>query len=525
MKPLFIALILTAATASAQWTPDLGDGTYKNPVLHADYSDPDAIRVGEDYYMVASSFSHFPGIPVLHSRDMVNWEIIGHVYDRLPLGKYDRPVHGEGSWAPAIRHHDGMFYVYFCTPWDGLFVARATDPRGPWELTQMVEVDKWEDPCPFWDEDGQAYLVRSRHRGGPAILHRMSPDGLRLLDEGVEVYHDLKANPVLEGMKMEKRNGWYYIFAPAGGVSTGWQTVLRSRSIYGPYEARRVMQAGDNGINGPHQGALLDTPDGSEWWYMHFQSKGPYGRVVHLQPARWTEDGWIVIGEDADGDGIGTPVLTHAKPSIPNDGEITVPATSDEFNSPAKGLQWQWQSHERPKWYSLTARPGHLRLFTANCPSEHGNIYYAGNLLMQKLPAPAFTATTLVEPHFNAPGECAGLVTFGKEYSYIAVVAGDDGLNRVAVVTGREDKLAFTPEEQASAPLTAPQVWLRAEYRPDQTVRYFYSTDGTTYQPLGSTYALTPGVWVGAKTGLFAITPSLLPSTGHADFDYFHITE
>lgn len=253
--------------------------------------------------------------PNLHSKDLINWEIVNHVYERLPLEKYDRPCHGEGSWAPAIRYHNGMYYCYFCTPYDGLFVAKASDPRGDWEMTQMLEVEKWEDPCPFWDEDGQAYLVHSIHRGGPAIIHKMSADGTRLLDNGVTVYHDAKANPVLEGMKMDKRDGWYYIFAPAGGVSNGWQTVLRSRNIYGPYEAKVVLHTGENGINGPHQGGLVETQTG-EWWFVHFQSKGPWGRIINLEPARWTDDGWIMIGEDTDNDGIGEPVLGYRKPDV-----------------------------------------------------------------------------------------------------------------------------------------------------------------------------------------------------------------
>ena len=298
-------LLLIAVYMHAQWSPDNGDGTYKNPIIHADYSDPDVIRVGDDYWMVASSFTCMPGIPLLHSHDLVNWKIVNHIYDRLPLQKYDHPVHGQGSWAPSIRHHEGMFYVYFCTPHDGLFVARATDPLGKWDLKHIVDVEKWEDPCPFWDEDGQAYLAHSIHRGGPAIIHKMSWDGLQLLDNGKVVYHDIEVNPILEGLKMTKRNGWYYIFAPAGGVAHGWQTVLRSKNIYGPYEPRKVLEAG-NGINGPHQGGLVETQTG-EWWFIHFQSKGIYGRITHLQPARWTKDNWIVIGEDPDGDGIGAP--------------------------------------------------------------------------------------------------------------------------------------------------------------------------------------------------------------------------
>lgn len=525
---LYFALCITCLPClRAQWVADCGDGTYRNPIIHADYSDPDVIRVGDDYWMVASSFTCFPGIPVLHSRDLVNWRIVNHVYDRLPLGKYDRPVHGEGSWAPAIRYHDGMYYVYFCTPYDGLFVARTTDPRGKWELTQMLEVAKWEDPCPFWDDNGEAYLIHSIHRGGPAVLHRMSADGLRLLDNGTVVYHDEKANPILEGMKMHKRNGWYYIFAPAGGVSTGWQTVLRSHSIYGPYEARRVMEQGSSPVNGPHQGGLVDTPDGSEWWFIHFQSKGAHGRVTHLQPAHWTPDDWIVIGDDPDNDGIGNPVLSHSKPDI-HTAVGTRPTnrqTSDEFSDTLPSLQWQWQSHPRDRWYSLTARPGYMRLYAESCPSEQGNLYFAGNLYLQKLPAPSFTATTRVETGFTTPGERAGLITMGNEYSYIAVINGPSNL-RIAIVTGKNDKYAVTPQELASVPLPTAytgSIWLRAQLTDDCTCRYSYSLDGTDFTPLGTDCPVAAGTWIGAKTGIFCSTPNIVPSRAYADFDWFRI--
>lgn len=204
---LNIPLILNAQV----WNADQGDVTYRNPIIYADYSDPDVIRVGDDYYMVASSFTCQPGIPVLHSKDLVNWTIVNHVYTRLPLERYDVPQHGQGSWAPAMRYHDGKFYVYFCTPEDGLFVAYTKDPIKKWKLKPMLRVAQWEDPCPFWDEDGKTYLIRTKLCGGPAVLHRMSDDGLSILDAGKTVYYDPYKNPVLEGLKMMKRNGWYYI--------------------------------------------------------------------------------------------------------------------------------------------------------------------------------------------------------------------------------------------------------------------------------------------------------------------------
>ncbi len=520
---LAAAALALSLSASAQWTPDNGDGTYRNPILYADYSDPDVIRVGDDYWMVASSFACMPGIPVLHSRDLVGWEIVNHVYGSFPLEKYDKPCHGQGSWAPSIRYHDGMYYVYFCTPNDGLYVAKAADPRGKWEMTQVLAVEKWEDPCPFWDEDGQAYLVHSIHRGGPAVLHRMSEDGTRLLDNGVTVYQDEQVNPVLEGLKMDKRNGWYYIFAPAGGVETGWQTVLRSRNIYGPYEAKVVLHAGDNGINGPHQGGLVETQTG-EWWFMHFQSRDPWGRIVNLEPACWQEDGWPLIGIDTDNDGIGEPVLGYRKPDVGKNWPAIVPQTSDDFRSKSLGKQWQWLANPQKEWYSLSERPGYMRLRAVNCPTEKGNLYYAGNLLLQKFAAPSFSATTRVEAQLGAEGERCGLIVMGNIYSYIALIRGAEGM-RVAVVEGKMDKFAVVPVETASEAVAADRLWLRVTVDKDALCRYSYSLDGKTFRELGEACRAHQGTWIGAKTGIFCSSPNVAPAEGYADFDFFRVGE
>ena len=310
--------IVRVDTEDLRWG-DQGNGTYRNPVLNADFSDPDVIRVGKKYYMVASDF-HFIGMQVLESDDMVNWRYVSQIYARFDEPGWDANRHyAGGSWAPAIRYHDGLFYVYFCTPDEGLFMATAKEARGPWSPLHLVKrVEKWEDPCPLWDDDGQAYLGRSQHGAGPIIVHRMSADGRQLLDDGVTVY----TGPVAEGTKFLKRNGYYYLVIPEGGVGQGWQTVLRSRSIYGPYERRVVLEQGSTPINGPHQGALVDTapsdsPEGGEqtWWFYHFQDTPVLGRVVHLQPARWQDD-WPLIGVDFDGNGIGEPVATYHSPIL-----------------------------------------------------------------------------------------------------------------------------------------------------------------------------------------------------------------
>lgn len=522
LLPLLLLLALPALARAQVWAPDKGDGTYRNPIIHADYSDPDVIRVGDDYYMVASSFTSQPGIPVLHSRDLVNWSIVNHVYQSLPLERYRRPQHGQGSWAPALRHHQGKFYVYFCTPEDGLFVATAADPAGRWELSLVQEVAGWEDPCPFWDTDGQAYLLHGRVGAGPAVLHKMSADGRRLLDNGRVIFEDAQRQPTLEGFKfMEKRDGFYYFAAPAGGVATGWQSVFRSRNIYGPYQDRVVLRQGQTDVNGPHQGGLVETQTG-EWWFIHFQDKGAYGRVVHLQPVHW-KDGWPVIGADDDGDGTGEPVPTYTKPNVGRSYPAAVPQTSDEFDRPALGLQWQWHAAPRQDWYSLSAKAGVLRLYATSVPAYDGNLLYAGSLLLQKFPAPTFSVTTRLELRAAAAGERAGLVVMGNDYTYVSLEKGEGG-NRISVYEWRRAAQRFLPpREVAGLDTDANALWLGLRVNDNATYTYTYSLDGRQYKGLGPRYKAEPGTWIGAKAGLFCLSPGIIKTKGYADFDFFRV--
>ncbi|HET8655568.1 MAG TPA: glycoside hydrolase 43 family protein [Longimicrobiaceae bacterium] len=518
---LVLLLLLRAAPVHAQvWVPDLGNGGYRNPVLFADYSDPDVIRVGDDFYLVASSFTAMPGIPVLHSKDLVNWEIIGHVYDRLPLQKYDKPQHGDGSWAPTIRYHNGLFYVYFCTPYDGLWVATARNPAGPWELEHMVDVAAWEDPSPLWDDDGNAYLVHSKLHANVLYLHRMSPDGKHLLDDGRVIYEDTLHQPTIEGPKFLKKDGWYYILAPAGGVSGGWQAALRSKNVYGPYEARTVMHQGGTPINGPHQGGMVQLKSG-EWWFMHFQDRGVYGRIVHLQPVTW-KDGWPIIGHDVDGDGIGEPVPEWKKPDVGRTYPVRVPQTTDGFDSTRLGLQWQWEANPRQAWYSLTAKPGSMRLYAVRNPSQHGNLWWVPNLLLQKFPAPAFTATTRISFHPELEGERGGLVVMGKEWAYLAMTKTTDGV-RLGMYVGTYDRARDGTRLVEQVPVPGDSCFLRVRVDEGGMSHFSYSLDGRDYRPIGEPFQAVEGTWIGAKVGIFDLSPSLAPSRGYADFDWFRV--
>jgi beta-xylosidase len=516
------------------WPADNGDRTFTNPVLYADYSDPDAIRVGEDYYLTSSSFAHWPGLPILHSRDLVNWEIIGHAAPRPPNAEFDVPQHGMGIWAPSIRFHNGEFYIYYGDPDRGVFMTKATNPAGPWEPLKLVrKVTGWIDTCPFWDDDGNAYLVHAFANSRVGIksilaLNRMNPEGTTILDDGIVVFVGHVKHPTMEGPKLYKRNGYYYIFAPAGGVKPGWQAILRSKNIFGPYEDRIVLEQGSTNINGPHQGAWVDTPSGEDW-FLHFQDRYAYGRIVHLQPMRWAND-WPVIGVDYDKNGIGEPVSTWRKPNVGKASPLMEPQTSDDFSAPWLGLQWQWNGNPNQAWYSLAQKSGSLRLFNQPMSRKGKNLWDAPALMLQKLPAPSFTATAQYEFRPGAAGERAGLVVFGLDYAYVAIEKTETGLRIVQRVCQKADK--GTGEQTIdSASVTDPRVTFRVEIKPENPrdaipkvlCSFSYSSDGSSFRTLGNVFVAREGLWVGAKIGMFASADSHETTPGFVDVDWFRL--
>ncbi|PRY55799.1 beta-xylosidase [Glycomyces artemisiae] len=504
--------------AAPIWTADLGDGTYRNPVLNADWSDPDAVRVGDDFYLTASSFHRVPGLPVLHSRDLVNWTVIGHALTRLvPEEDFRTPQRGGGVWAPALRHHAGRFWIVYPDPDRGLFVTSAKNPAGPWSEPLLLKGGKGLiDPCPLWDEDGSAYLVHGWAKSRSGInnrltVHRMSTDATELLDEGAVVIDGdaLDGYRTLEGPKFYKRDGWYWIFAPAGGVAQGWQSAFRSRDPFGPYEDRIVLAQGSTSVNGPHQGAWLDTPDGTDW-FLHFQDKGFLGRVVHLQPMRWSEDGWPVIGDG------GEPVAVHAKPI---QGEpVAAPAAADDFAN-GIGLQWSWQANPEPHWIeSAGVKGGGLRL---KCVPGPADLRFLPNLLGQLLPNDDFRAEVAVSLDDAAPGDRTGLAIVGDTYAWIGLERKENGtflVHRTA-----EDGV----ETDAAEPVAVDgAATLAVEVEPGGQCRFAaWSGDDSNRQRrriqnpyivgsnptratdaalVGEPFQATEGRWVGAALGLFA---------------------
>jgi beta-xylosidase len=512
---------------SKVWVADNGDGTYKNPILYADYSDPDAIRVGEDYYLTASSFNAAPGLPILHSKDLVNWTIINYVFARQqPLDAFDKPQHGGGVWAPSIRYHEGEFYIYYPDPDRGIYMTKTKNPAGEWSEPLLIKEGKgWIDPCPLWDDDGRAYLV-SAFAGSRAgiksilIVSRMNAEGTKLLDDGVMVFDGHEKHPTVEGPKFYKRNGYYYIFAPAGGVPTGWQLVLRSRNVYGPYEEKIVLAQGKSPINGPHQGAWVTTQTGEDW-FIHFQDKGAYGRIVHLQPMTWKND-FPVIGLDADGDGTGEPVLTHKKPNVGRNYPVATPPDTDEFNSAKLGLQWQWHANPQPTWGFLYPQKGVLQMYSVSLPENFKNFWDVPNLLLQKFPAEKFTVTAKITLTPRFEGEKFGLIVMGLDYSYIAVTSREGKLFVSQTTVLNADKQ--TPErEDEAVQIKDKTFYLRVKVEKEAICNFSFSADGQNFTPVGASFKAREGRWIGAKVGLFFVRGGKFNDAGSAEVDWFRV--
>ncbi len=520
------ALAQTNVTAHSQvWRGDNADGTYSNPIIHADYSDPDAIRVGEDFYMTASSFNAVPGLPILHSKDLVNWQIVNHVFrEQMPAEVFAKPQHGGGVWAPSIRHHDGEFYIYYGDPDLGIYMTKAKDPAGEWSKPVLIKAAKgWIDPCPLWDADGNAYLVHAfagSRAGIKSVLavNRMNKEGTRLLDDGVIVFDGHEKHPTVEGPKLYKLNGYYYIFAPAGGVATGWQLVLRAKNIFGPYEEKIVLAQGRTPINGPHQGALVDTPTG-ESWFLHFQDKGAYGRVVHLQPAVW-KNGFPVIGADPDGDGTGEPVSKFKKPNVGKSYPIETPADTDEFNGDRLGLQWQWHANALSAWGLPVTEKGVFRMFSVQNPDGFKNLWDLPNLMLQKFPAEEFTATAKVALNPRFEGEKFGLVVMGLDYSYIGV-SFKDGKLYVAQATAKDADKRLPEYENVPFLLNSKEFFLRVKVAKGAMCSFSFSIDGKKFTNAGVPFKAREGRWIGAKVGFFFIRNGKFNDAGSADIDWF----
>lgn len=548
MKGLFFILSLSVCSmfhpAMAQyrsevWVSDEGNGMYRNPVLHADYSDPDVCTVGEDYFLTASSFNCTPGLPILHSKDLVNWKIVNYALKKVePVEYYNEARHGKGVWAPSIRFHEGVYYIYWGDPDFGIFMVKTRDPYGEWDKPVLVKAGKGMiDPCPLWDDDGRVYLAHawagSRAKFNSVLtVCELNKEGTAVISDPVLVFDGNDGvNHTIEGAKFYKRNGFYYLFAPAGGVVSGWQLVMRSKDVYGPYEARIVMAQGKTDINGPHQGGWVDTPAG-ESWFLHFQDKGAYGRVLHLNPMKWVND-WPVIGVDKDGDGCGEPVSRYRKPKTDKMYPIETPVESDEFDTRKLGLQWEWHANYQDV-FGFTTNMGYARIYGHELSSHFKNFWEVPNLLMQKFPAEEFTATTKLKVSAKDDGQLSGLIIMGWDYSWIGVEkqgekfllkqaickdAEQGNLEQVSTLAVLESSRKF---EAGLFPNYEREIFIRVHVDKGAYCRFSYSLDGKKFTEAGTLFKARQGKWIGAKVGMFSVTPHG-KERGWVDVDWFRV--
>lgn len=545
----FFLLCLLPVMASAQtnyqsqvWSPDNGDGTYTNPVINADYSDPDICvgPSGKDYYMTASSFNCIPGLPILHSTDLVNWRIIGYALSELrPLEVFNKPAHGMGVWAPCIRYHNGEFYIYWGDPDYGVFMVKTKDPAGRWDDPVLVLEGKGMiDTSPLWDEDGRCYLVNgwagSRSNVKSMLsVRELSADGSKAIGQPVIVFDGNNTHHTAEGPKFYKRNGWYWIMCPAGGVATGWQLAMRSKSPYGPYECKKVMAQGKSSVNGPHQGGWVHTTYGEDW-FLHFQDKGAYGRVVHLQPVTW-KDNWPVMGKVPTKGYCGEPYLTYRKPKS-EQSVLVNPVESDEFNEPRLGLQWQWHANYN-QLYGQPTSYGFFRLYNNKLSENFVNLWEAPNLLLQKTPADEFVVTTKVRVAAKQEGNYGGLIMMGRDYSALVIKRVGEAfqLQQLTCIGADKNKketvevladLQPTEKDKINYdPAIYEELYLQLTVHQGGKMTFAYSKNGKKFTAVGKEFTMKEGKWIGAKFGFVAEQPYGKGVVGFMDIDWVRISQ
>ncbi len=542
---LFLATMLPlfsyAQYKSEVWSPDNGDGTYTNPVINADYSDPDVCvgPSGEDYYLTASSFQCTPGLPILHSKDLVNWEIINYALTELYEGDeelkqhFSSPQHGNGVWAPSIRYHNGEYYIYWGDPDFGVFMVKTKDPAKKWDKPICVIRGKgYIDTTPLWDDDERCYLVNgwanSRSKYASVLsVRELSADGTQAIGQPVIVFDgNGTENRTCEGPKFYKREGYYWIMCPAGGVPTGFQLAMRSKSPFGPYEHKIVLAQGKTQVNGPHQGGWVHTKYGEDW-FLHFQDKEAYGRVVHLQPVDWSS-GWPIMGKK------GEPVTTYKKPKSSSN-VIVNPVENDEFNTPTIGKQWQWHANYDEK-YGVPTAFGTFRIYTYKLSENWKSFWEIPNLLLQKTPADKFTVTTKLRMTSKADGQFGGLVMMGLDYSALVVRRIGEQFQLVQMTCDAADK----GKQQRETILTTlmPTAVDKIDYKPgihediylrltvnQSVVQFSYSSNGKKFNDCGQPFKMREGKWIGAKFGFVAAETNEKADRGWIDADWIRITK
>lgn len=500
------------------WTSDNQNGTFTNPIMWGDWPDPDIIRVGDEFYFISTSMHYVPGCPIAKSKDLVNWEMAGYAVERYDEDPRFDMQGGElylnGSWAPTIRHHNGKFYVGFCTPngWGrekGNFsICIADDVKGPWE--RVIFPEFLYDPGLFFDDDGKVYVVHGQHR---LYITELNADVKSVKGEPVEIWHKGFKNSQtfgddfgMEGSHMYKINGMYYITCPAGGTE-GWQVCLRSKNIYGPYKHKVIIE--DNSsypVNGLHQGGMVELKNG-DWWFIIMQDRGPFGRVPNLLPVEWI-DGWPMMGSG------NKDVITYPKPNVGKTYPVKAPATSDNFDTSTLGLQWQWNHNpDNTKW-SLQERKGYMRLKASQAKS----LKHARNTLTQRVQGPSSEGTVEIDLSGLKDGNVAGFGIFEFPYAYVSVEQ-ENGKRKI--VMNNNEEIVETIEN-----FEGNKIWIRARAT-DKNFKalFYYSLDGNTFYRIGNELKMGLGlVWTANRFALFNFSKTEKGVGGFADFNWFRFT-
>ncbi len=520
---LGFALALTLSifgrvSAQQVWSPDNENGTFTNPLFWGDWPDPDVIRVGDDFYMISTSMHYVPGAPIVKSKDLVNWEMVGYAVDRYEEDpRYNMEggtLYLNGSWAATLKHHNGKFYAGFCTPYGwgrekGNFsICEADKAEGPWKRTIFPEY--LYDPGLFFDDNGKVYVV---HGQGTLYLTELNADVKSVKSDKVKIWqgsfknaNELGGHFGMEGAHMYKIKGKYYITCPAGGTQ-GWQICLRSDNIYGPYEYKLILN--DNSSypdNGLHQGGMVQLKNG-DWWFVIMQDRGAIGRVPHLLPVKW-EDGWPMLGTG------NKDVITYKKPNVGKTYAVKTPATTDEFNGSKLGLQWQWNHNPDNSKWSLQERKGYMRLRASRADS----LKTARNTLTQRVQGPSSEGTVEIDLKGLKNGNVAGFGIFEFPYAFVAV---EQVNGKRKIIMSNDDKIIERKEN-----FEGDKLWVRARVTDKGFVaKFYYSTDGENFYVIGNDLTMQLGLpWTANRFALFNYSKSAEGVDGYADFNWFRFT-
>jgi beta-xylosidase len=504
---LLVLLLWSSRQLNAQNVySDNGNGTYTNPVIAADFPDPDLVRVNDTYYMVTTTMFIFPGVTLLKSNDLVNWSYCSNAIQRFDFSKcYNMDSctrYGHGQWATSLKYQNGKFYLLFITLEEGGFMCTADQAEGPWKISHLPK--GFYDPGLFFDDDGKIYVAQGYNKISitevDSNLAPVSRDSL--VFEG-------NIRKGLEGTHVYKLNGYYYLYCTYGGRD-GMQVALRSKNIYGPYEQKLLLYDTTHGINyGIHQGALVQTQSG-EWWTMLFVDSGPFGRFPSLQPVTWI-DNWPTIGVN------GKAVITYKKPNVSKSYPVNILPTSDEFNEDVLGMQWGWNHNPVSTKWSLKKRPGYLRLMTAGVTSD---FRMARNTLTQRpfakrdqtIPT---TATIKMDISQMRDGDIAGIAVFQEPYAYIGVKQMNGSKYLLMVNDGKTiDSVAIK---------TSTIYFKTLASNATKKAGFQYSTDNKSFATLGDelTMHFSLKIFTGNKFCLFNYATK--QTGGYVDIDWIRV--